>query len=676
MLRPADLVGVDLAALLASLGVPPSRVPSTIPRDFAIAVFAAAHVGAVGVPQARALCDLFDAGYDLVRAAWEVYQVQQDLPDLIDTLRRIVRGVDVDDLDRVHVKYSQERLSPSPPPAQHQYQQQQQAPTTSNISAGAGAGGESERAAVRQANAAIASAKQDVLKHSLEMMVKQSMLSANDAAGLFERFLDGDLLVEAAIETYAKDRNVTEFLDTLQILATHSREEIDSILRGDSNARPAATDSPAPTTRPVDPSPSPSSTTSNRPNTQMRSTLASVIQDLGKDELLDESSVNTLLTLLDRGDDRVYQAFESFSGSKDWSALLGTLTALADQGEEEIHTPDNPTYDYVDDSREDSEDNEEEEEEEEEDPLMDLPPAPAPRSRDASAQSARVVPPVPPSAPTAPQFVYSAEDMKQVLGVLHNAGAVDADQLGHLSALAEQSDAQLQGAFMAYRERKDIHQLLATLESLAAAPPASRTATTTAIRGATAGASAGARGNNNNATESVESDVESSFLRVVQGMQLSALETAALRLAIARSDDSIKAALDTFRQQRDEIALQGILRGIARQTIEDTLDEANYTVASPTGTTPASTAASVNTADEDASRILGTEAAREHVFPILISELVKEKILSAPVGNVLLGMFREKHPEIGRALDGYDARNDMAELVTKLQVPTYSTSYS
>lgn len=150
-------------------------------------------------------------------------------------------------------------------------------------------------------------------------------------------------------------------------------------------------------------------------------------------------------------------------------------------------------------------------------------------------------------------------------------------------------------------------------------------------------------------------DVEGAFLRVVQSMQLSSLETAALRLSIARSDDVIKEALEAFRASRDEEQLKDSLRAIARKTIEDTLDEANYSIGSPDGPT----------ADD---RLMGTAAAREHVFPMLLSELVKENLMEPSSQTVLLDMFKNKRPEITAALDSYDTKNDMAELVTTLQV--------
>ena len=133
--------------------------------------------------QAKTLCELYDEEHDFVKAAWEVYRVQLDLDDFIDTMLRIIRNVNLE--------------------KKHQ---------TSNESK------QSLFAANKEATAAVKNAKLDLLKHSLEMMVKQQMLSAKNAAGLFERSMKGDTMVDAAIENYAKDRDVNEFLETLQIL--------------------------------------------------------------------------------------------------------------------------------------------------------------------------------------------------------------------------------------------------------------------------------------------------------------------------------------------------------------------------------------------------------------------------------------------------------------------------
>lgn len=58
--------------------------------------------------------------------------------------------------------------------------------------------------------------------------------------------------------------------------------------------------------------------------------------------------------------------------------------------------------------------------------------------------------------------------------------------------------------------------------------------------------------------------MESRFLQIVQRMQLTHLETAALRLAIARDDAAVKNAIEAFRASLDESALMDALRYVWR----------------------------------------------------------------------------------------------------------------
>jgi hypothetical protein len=96
-LTPNDLVAVDLAALLESLGVTRTW-SSSVPHEFTIAVFAFAHTRVLLPSQASALCELYDADYDVIKGAWEVYCVQHDLDDFIDTMLRIVRDINLEDV--------------------------------------------------------------------------------------------------------------------------------------------------------------------------------------------------------------------------------------------------------------------------------------------------------------------------------------------------------------------------------------------------------------------------------------------------------------------------------------------------------------------------------------------------------------------------------------------------
>jgi hypothetical protein len=54
--------------------------------------------------------------------------------------------------------------------------------------------------------------------------------------------------------------------------------------------------------------------------------------------------------------------------------------------------------------------------------------------------------------------------------------------------------------------------------------------------------------------------IESKFLQIVQRMHLTHLETAALRLAIARDDASVKQAIESFRSTLNENVLMSTLR--------------------------------------------------------------------------------------------------------------------
>jgi hypothetical protein len=89
----------------------------------------------------------------------------------------------------------------------------------------------SRESSCEDALAAVAAAKKDLLKHSLEMMVKQGLMTTAAATGLNERALRGDALMDAAIDSYAADGNVTEFMETLQILAINSPEDVDNIMQ-------------------------------------------------------------------------------------------------------------------------------------------------------------------------------------------------------------------------------------------------------------------------------------------------------------------------------------------------------------------------------------------------------------------------------------------------------------
>jgi ABC-type Zn2+ transport system substrate-binding protein/surface adhesin len=182
-------------------------------------------------------------------------------------------------------------------------------------------------------------------------------------------------------------------------------------------------------------------------------------------------------------------------------------------------------------------------------------------------------------------------------------------------------------------------------------------------------------------------------------MSLSHLETAALRLAIARDDPTIRFALETFRLNRDEVILMDTLRDVARQTINETLNEAGYEgLEEEDSPSPTNEMKNGNDErdeednqednededddddeedddeddedeDDDAAQkeVKVSQAARKHLFPILIGELLKESVISQRDCKTLLDLFEEDDDVINAALDVYDLDSDLSELVDTLQ---------
>ncbi len=74
--------------------------------------------------------------------------------------------------------------------------------------------------------------------------------------------------------------------------------------------------------------------------------------------------------------------------------------------------------------------------------------------------------------------------------------------------------------------------------------------------------------------------------------------------------------------------------------------------------------------DEDAEAeraFMKSKAAHDHVFPILVSELVQGDIVSRSHGERLLSLYQQGNNVVSAALDVYDTDQDMKELVDTLQ---------
>ena len=226
----SDQLSRHLTDLLDAVDAKDTWSEQGVPQQFIFTVFAAAHKKLLSVAQSKALCDLYQANYDLVKAAWEVFSVQGDVRDLTDTLLRIVRDLEFGEgedgrlvgTDPVGVvRVSAKGISGASGIARSGV-----ASVTTSASLV-----QTEREEKRKAREAVLEAKKDLVAQSLEMMIKRGMTEASNAKALLDRVSRGDVLVDAAIEAYSNDKDVSEFLDTLQILANNDPDELDDIIR-------------------------------------------------------------------------------------------------------------------------------------------------------------------------------------------------------------------------------------------------------------------------------------------------------------------------------------------------------------------------------------------------------------------------------------------------------------
>eukprot|EP00602_Paraphysomonas_sp_CaronLab_P003323 CAMPEP_0185019350 /NCGR_PEP_ID=MMETSP1103-20130426/1952_1 /TAXON_ID=36769 /ORGANISM="Paraphysomonas bandaiensis, Strain Caron Lab Isolate" /LENGTH=1099 /DNA_ID=CAMNT_0027549607 /DNA_START=227 /DNA_END=3526 /DNA_ORIENTATION=- len=679
----------QLDVLLGAMGIKNSWQGSVPPR-FVLAVFAAAQKRLLGIGQARALCDLYQAQYDLVRAAWEVFNVQGDVVDFTDTLRRIVRDLNFKDDGNVDLAVTDGDEGIQSGAAGRQATVMQAVRESEQRTQAA-------RDNKAEALQAVAEAKRELLKHSLEIMVKQGLVTPTAASGLYERALRGDPLTDAAIEGYAGDRNIMEFLDTLQILANNTPEDLDRIMRDAIKLEAEAAAG-------INGQQDDSESGSDRERVEVldeqeddedgddgddgdldraQIELRSFITRLVKDGAIDRHVYTVLLKLIISRDDRVMAAHDVYRDFGDEEDLIDSLVRVARKENLKRQESDDKGIEMsslgsrapttsgkaatkspgmeVEMTTMNKQDGSDEESEEEE------------------------------SGDEGPGL-FNSDEQKSILQTLANAGVLTADALDQLCDMADDGDRTLKRIFRQYEQTKDVYLLIENLKRSVEGSDESGSGDSSN------GGDDTDDGSDDDEKQALDEDeresIETRFLGIIQGMNLSHLETAALRLAIARDDDSIRSALEAFRASRNEEVLMETLREVARRTISDTLTEAGYDGVEgdedevPNGQRQRNDRDDEsdeneerdddegdendedNEDDEPAEEdrgLMSTQSARDYIFPILLSELVKENVMTSEDGAVLKTLFDKGDVVVNAALDVYDLDSDMAELVDTLQ---------
>ena len=256
---------------------------------------------------------------------------------------------------------------------------------------------------------------------------------------------------------------------------------------------------------------------------------------------------------------------------------------------------------------------------------------------------------------------FSMSDRLEVFKMMQTSGVLTEDETVILELLVEKENKHIDMTFQLYQESKDVVELAMTLKQIAQ----------------TAGDFLADQMGKDKEEEEQQSerpniDPSSSaydvFFGHVESMNLDDIETAALRLSIAKNDPSLRAALEAFRITENGEDLKDTLWKIIRRAIEEVevKERTGEKEAPPTAAATASTATAAldPAADHDPSKF--TDMERRYIFTMLISELSKQDIITAVQGSELLSRFNAGDKGIMGYLDDYERQRDMEAFVGRL----------
>jgi hypothetical protein len=174
--------------------------------------------------------------------------------------------------------------------------------------------------------------------------------------------------------------------------------------------------------------------------------------------------------------------------------------------------------------------------------------------------------------------LLNADDKKTVIDILSKANAISTQQAKYLNSLIDSGNPTISKVFRSYEIDKDVYRLIDALKIVE-----NYTKESSVTEEADNGDDDDDDDNDddddddNGYNDKFDKDdvvsIESKFLQIIQDMDLSHLETAALRLAIARNDDSIRNAIEQFRSDMNENRLKTTLKEVALSVIKDTLND-------------------------------------------------------------------------------------------------------
>ena len=401
-------------------------------------------------------------------------------------------------------------------------------------------------------------------------------------------------------------------------------------------------------------------------------TLLGVVANLAEHDIIDSEMKLALVRLISQRDQNIIAAYDLYQQTKDSNDLIDTLLRLsraelrqgpsAERGRAQNQQAGPAEIEMVDYKKSSS--------------PATKPPLPPAKSSPAKITERRLKP----------------QDQKSVIEIFKNSNVFTAAQCRSLNELIDQEDPEISEIFTDYEHHEDVKQLMMDLMNL--------------------DTEEGEEEEVEEVEEELDEDeegqnvIETRFMTVVKDMNLSELDTAALRLAISRNDVGIRDALESFRIKQDKTRLIEKLRSVAKKTLDSTLNEAGYELDEEDEDDEdddvdneylrklekeaSARMEALNEEDDDDdvdddddddddeddddddeddddNDGRRTQISREQLYPILISGLRKESIINTTEEKALMGLYHANNDVVHAALDVYDIDSDMGELVDTLK---------
>lgn len=287
----------NMDKLAEVLGIQVKQLEPHVPQDFLNLLIFAFFQGEEIFSQTEifTLIKYYLQKNELVLSAWEVFNVQHDVADLFDTLKRILP------------KQNATPAAASAAPASPSSNKTTASATTSPSKAATSESLEARRA---QALEAVNKAKKELLTHTLDMMIKQNLLTKSQADILIKKYSEGDNFLDNTIETYSSNKNIVEFLTNLTKYASQNstEEATEEDAEGEENAEETQSDEDS----------------DDAAFTQ----IAEIIREMLNSGVISPQIADVFVELINAKDSRILNAYKNYLSGGEGNVLVDSLLRI------------------------------------------------------------------------------------------------------------------------------------------------------------------------------------------------------------------------------------------------------------------------------------------------------------------------------------------------------------